>query len=77
MFELDVATVWVLHFWMLAAITFSIAALWLLTGKKSLKYWFLSDIAALASVTLFYKGIENRDLFEQIAFSLSAWLSRG
>lgn len=74
MFKLDVATVWVLHFWMLTGITFSIAALWLLTGKKSLKYWFFSDLAGLASLTLFYDAVENRSMFNLIAFPLSAWL---
>ena len=74
MFNLDVFTVWVLHFWMLSAFTFAIAVLWWLTGKKSLKYWFFSDLAGLASLTLFYDAVENRSLFNLIAFPLSAWL---
>ena len=73
MFNLDVFTVWVLHFWMLSAFTFAIAVLWWLTGKKSLKYWFFSDVAGLASLSLFYSGIENRGLFYQIAFPVAAW----
>ena len=73
MFNLDVFTVWVLHFWMLSAFTFAIAVLWWLTGNKSLKYWFFSDLAGLASVSLFYSGIENRGLLYQIAFPVAAW----
>lgn len=66
--------VWVVHFWLLAAVTFAIAALWLLTGKRSLKYWFFSDVAALVSVTLFYNALESRGIFYLIVFPLSAWL---
>ncbi len=66
--------VFVVHFWLLAAVTAMIAALWLLTGKRSLKYWFLSDLAGLVSLTIFYSVLEKRSLLSLIAFPLSAWL---
>ena len=66
--------VWMVHFWLLLAVASTIAALWLLTGKRSLKYWFLSDIVALSSLTLFYNDPENRSIIHLIAFPLFSWL---
>ena len=66
--------VWMVHFWLLLAVASTIAALWLLTGKRSLKYWFLSDIVALASLTLFYNDPENWSIIHLIAFPLFSWL---